>query len=349
MSTLPISNPNVLAAVNPGLADVLKRLGVMQRDTVSAPQDIQLPPSQTVSQAPVNLDQELSQPMPQFEYKPQQQVGGIRGLLAMLASGIGHGAGANSVGEGIERSFGGLQNDAERRRQFDYHRQGQQFKNAYDAEADRRANLVRIVQQQRLQKEADARRAHEAQMAGIATDRAGFDMAQAGQKLIEDENNRKALDARDSANRASREKIAGLLAGSREKIAAGRNATLRATASQRAGSKGDITPKDALRNVQQLEDDLRNVTSQIQKHKTARFMQKGKNQGKLMNPGDAQGNHPEINALWNAKKKLEQDIAGWRNWLARGGVGEVPAVLPEQQQPQQEDPILSLFSDLLND
>jgi hypothetical protein len=66
-----------------------------------------------------------------------------------------------------------------------------------------------------------------------------------------------------------------------------------------------------------------------------------------MNPADAQGGHPEINALWNQKKRLEQDIAGWRQWLARGAQGEVPAVLEQPQQQPQDDPILSLFSDIL--
>src|SRR5688572_16572624 len=184
---------------------MLKRLGLMSQDTVSDPASPQMPGSPTIASNIVkgeslgiptqessswSLDQEMSKPMPQFDYKPQQQVGGIRGLLAMLASGIGHGAGAESVGEGVSRSFDALQQDAERRRQLDYQRQAQQYKNVYDAEADKRANLVRIVQQQRAQKEADARRAHENRMAGIASDRAGFDMAKAGQQLIEDEANR---------------------------------------------------------------------------------------------------------------------------------------------------------------
>jgi len=351
MSTLPISDPNVLAATNPGLFDVLKRLGVMQQNTVSAPQDIQLPPSQTVSnpETSVNtLDQELSQPMPQFEYKPQQQVGGIRGLLAMLASGIGHGAGANSVGEGIERSFGGLQNDAERRRQFDHQQQAQQFKNVYDSEADRRQNLVRIVQQKRADAEQARRAAHEGRMESIAGDRAQFDMAKAGQRLIEDESNRTSADTRAAADRASRENIAKGAQTSALERARINASTQRQNAAMRTGAKGAVTPQDALRNVQQMEDDLRNVVTQIQKHKTAKFSQKGPRQGKLMNPGDAQGNHPEINGLWNQKKRLEQDIAGWRNWLARGGQGEVPSVMQEQQAaPTQDDPILSLFSDIL--
>jgi len=325
---------------------MLKRLGLMGQDTVSDPASQQMPSSQTISapapaQPQVSLDQELSRPMPQFEYKPQQQTGGIRGLLAMLASGVGHGSGAQSVGEGLSRSYEGLQDDAERRRQLDYQRQAQQYKNVYDAEADRRANLVRIVQQKRAQAEADARRAHEGRMESIAGDRAGFDMAKAGQRLIEDENNRTSTDARDAANRASREKIAADAQKAANYRAGVHANASRANAQTRSGARGEITPTVAVKQVQDLENKLSAVNAQIAAHKNRRFTVKGKNQGKLMNPADAQGNNPEINSLWNRQKALEQEIGQWRNWMSRFGQGVPPPPMQaeQQQQPQGADGI----------
>lgn len=340
---------------------MLKRLGLMGQDTVSEPTAPQMPGNQTVSSPSVSapqqsesssfsLDQELSKPMPTFDPKPQPQVGGIRGLLAMLASGIGHGAGAQSVGEGISRSFSGLQQDAEQRRQLDYQRQAQQYKNVYDAEAYKRANLVRLVQQRRAEAEANARRAHENRMAGIATDRAGFDMAKAGQRLIESEANRTSADTRSAADRTSREGIASRLqAGALERAKIHASAS-RANAAQRASNRGEITPTVAVKNVQDLENKLAIINAQIATHKNKKFTT-GARKGQLLNPWDDKGGNPEINPLWNRQKALKKEISQWRNWMARFGQGVPPpgesVEQPPQQTTQEADPILSLFSDIL--
>ena len=322
------------------IRNILQRL--MARPTMAEPR---ISPDASPS-----LDEELSRPMPQFEYQPQKPQGGIRGLLAALASGVGHGAGSNSVGGALTGAYEGNQEDQQRRQALDYQRQSQQYKNAYGAEEDRRANLVRMVQQKRAQAEAEARRTHENRMAGIATDRAGFDMAQAGQKLIEDEANRTSADAREAANRASREKIAGMLQSGMLDRAKINSNTSRANAAQRVSNRGEITPTVAVKQVQELENKLAAVNAQIAAHKNRKFITKGKNFGKQVNPADAQGGNPEINPLWNRQKALKQEISQWRNWMARFGQGVPPPSAeqqPQQVTPQAGDPILSLFSDIL--
>jgi len=300
--------------------------------------------------APPSLDEELSRPMPQFEYQPQKPQGGIRGLLAALASGVGHGAGSNSVGGALTGAYEGNMQDAERRRQLDYQRQAQQYKNVYGAEEDRRANLVRMVQQKRAQAEADARRAHEGRMEGIATDRAGFDMAQSAQKLIEDEDNRTSADERARQDRELRRELSGNVLRSLEKRNQNTTNASRANAAQRTSNRGEITPAVAVKQVQDLENKLAAVNAQIAAHKNRKFITKGKNFGKQVNPADAQGGNPEINPLWNRQKALKQEISQWRNWMARFGQGVPPPSAeqqPQQVTPQAGDPILSLFSDLI--
>jgi len=284
-----------------------------------------------------SFDEQMSKPMPQFDYKPQQQVGGIRGLLAMLASGIGHGAGANSVGGGITRSFEGLQDDADRRRQLDYQRQAQQFKNVYDAEADRRQNLVRIVQQRRADAEQARRAAHEGRMESIAGDRAAFDMAKAGQNMIEKGEDRASADARAAADRASRENIAkGAQASALERAKIHSNAS-RANAQLRAGNRGEMTPVAYEKAIATLGAQLKDVNSKI-----AAYKSRTNNKGKLMNPPDAQGNHARINGLWNQQKAIQSQMDRLNSMYRQfSGAPE------EQAAPPQDDPILSLFSDIL--